>query len=126
LELALQLASKIWLIPSKSQEVLEGCPEDLVLEGKFAHIFDSQKINFDSSRGSFRIQTPKKRKIGLKAEGKYFFWTQNALARIGFELEENKNNQIIFDLKKQVWKYESTQTQETFESIEKLLAYLKN
>lgn len=122
LELALQLASKIWLIPSKSQEILVGSPEDLVLSGKFEEIFESQKINFDSSKGNFRVQTPKKYKIKLIAEGKYFYWTQNALARIGFEIDIQASQEIVFDARNHIWQFEN----KAFESIEELVSYLKN
>lgn len=125
LELALQLASKIWLIPSKSQKLIVGSPEDLVLSGRFEDIFDSQKVNFDSSKGNFRVNAKKTNKIKLIAQGKYFFWTENALARIGFELDNTAPTQIIFDSANYVWNYESKQEKQSFESIEKLIDFLK-
>jgi len=54
LDLALQSSDWIWLIP-KGGPIIQGMPEDLVLNGSFEAIFDTSKVSFDPSSGSFQI-----------------------------------------------------------------------
>ncbi|MFZ5999653.1 MAG: ABC transporter ATP-binding protein, partial [Bacteroidota bacterium] len=51
LDLALRSADKIWLLP-KGGTLVEGAPEDLVLNGSFQKAFASEGIEFDSATGS--------------------------------------------------------------------------
>jgi iron complex transport system ATP-binding protein len=49
LNIALNMADKIWLI--LKDEMLEGSPDDLVRSNSFDHLFESSEIKFDPSTG---------------------------------------------------------------------------
>ncbi len=57
LELALQLADKIWLMKKKSGMII-GTPEELASQGHLASFFKSDGFIFDESAGFFRILNP--------------------------------------------------------------------
>ncbi len=61
LELALQLADKIWLMKKKSGITI-GTPEDLAKQGYLGSFFKSDGFIFDEATGLFRIQNPFKPK----------------------------------------------------------------
>lgn len=54
LELALQIADKVWLM-NKEHGVKTGTPEDLSLDGSLSHFFLRKGIKFDMESGLFRI-----------------------------------------------------------------------
>jgi len=86
LELALQVADRIWLItPEATIEV--GAPEDLILQGAFERSFPAEGLEFDRRRGSFRVVRGSGRRVGLSGEGIALHWTKHALAREGFSSE---------------------------------------
>jgi len=53
LEMALQIADKIWLL-AQGKELKEGIPEDLVLSNDFKAFFEREGILFDNFSGSFK------------------------------------------------------------------------
>ena len=59
LELALQIADKIWLM-DKVNGLTTGTPEDLALNGHLSHFFARKGITFDLETGLFRITTATK------------------------------------------------------------------
>jgi len=86
LELALQVADRIWLItPEGTIEV--GAPEDLILGGAFERSFPAEGLEFDRRRGNFRIVRARGRRVGLSGEGLAGHWTRQALSREGFSTE---------------------------------------
>ncbi len=86
LELALQVADRLWLItPDGKIEV--GSPEDLILRGSFERSFPAEGLEFDRRRGSFRIVRAKGPRVGLLGEGLACHWTRQALAREGFAVD---------------------------------------
>lgn len=54
LELALQIADKIWLM-DKANGVTIGTPEDLSIDGCLSNFFSRKGIVFDMETGLFRI-----------------------------------------------------------------------
>lgn len=86
LDLALQTADLIWLA-GKAQTVLEGLPEDLVLNGAFDEIF--QFKGFDLKSGKVLHQPLHTTSIQLTGEGAAYWWTKNALERNGFPVTED-------------------------------------
>ncbi|MDR1369936.1 MAG: ABC transporter ATP-binding protein [Dysgonamonadaceae bacterium] len=57
LEMALQLADKIWLM-SKKSGITIGAPDDLASGGHLGDFFKSTGFIFDENTGSFRIRNP--------------------------------------------------------------------
>lgn len=83
LDLALQTADRIWLA-GQGQDIVQGLPEDLVLNGTFDEVFRFKGFDLKSGRvihESFR-NTP----VQLLGEGPPYLWTKNALERNGYEV----------------------------------------
>ncbi|HYF70965.1 MAG TPA: ABC transporter ATP-binding protein [Ohtaekwangia sp.] len=85
LDLALQTADRIWLT-GNDKNVIEGIPEDLVLNGSFDTIFKFK--GFDLKTGKVQHQPFRKPAIHLKGEGYAHLWTKNALERNGYEVDQ--------------------------------------
>lgn len=82
LELALQIADKIWLI-DKSSGVAIGTPEDLSLGGQMDAFFSRKGIAFDRESGLFRIENDFHARIRLVGEGERYAMVRKALQRNG-------------------------------------------
>lgn len=83
LDLALQAADRIWLLPANG-ELVAGAPEDLVLNGAFAAAFQCEGLAFDQATGTFELHTPTGPSVQLLGDGSAAFWTRRALLRAGF------------------------------------------
>lgn len=80
LELALQIADKIWLMDEYSQ-IHVGTPEDLSLNGVLSHFFARKGIIFDQETGLFRIENDYDRQIRLIGHGYWYSMIRKALLR---------------------------------------------
>jgi iron complex transport system ATP-binding protein len=83
LDLALQAADRVWLLPATG-ELLAGPPEDLVLSGAFAAAFQREGLAFDIATGTFELHAPTGPAVQLLGDGPAAFWTRRALLRAGF------------------------------------------
>jgi len=83
LDLALQTADRLWLAGSK-EPIIEGIPEDLVLNGEIDRIF--QLKGYDLKTGKLAKKS-KGYKVKLSGQGHNYLWTKNALERNGFEID---------------------------------------
>jgi iron complex transport system ATP-binding protein len=83
LDLALQAADRIWLLPAEGA-LRTGTPEDLVLSGSFAAAFAREGLAFDAATGTFALHAPTGPAVQLAGEGAAAFWTRRALEREGF------------------------------------------
>jgi len=92
LELALQIADKLWLM-DKQKGVRIGAPEDLSLDGSLASYFARKGIVFDEMTGLFRVENEYTRKIGLKGEGIKSTMVSKALKRIGIQADVKSENE---------------------------------
>lgn len=91
LDLALQVADRIWLLLADGT-LQTGTPEDLVLNGTFEAAFNRQGVVFDRATGRFPVHTQfQKSAVGLTGTGAPFFWTKRALQRLGYSVEEKHN-----------------------------------
>lgn len=80
LDLALQSADRIWLA-GPQQPIIDGFPEDLVLNGKIDEVFGLK--GFDLRTGRLEKQLGKG-EVVLNGSGHEYLWTKNALERYGF------------------------------------------
>ncbi len=87
LDLALQTADRIWLT-GKDRNILEGLPEDLVLNGAFDDIFRFK--GYDLKSGKVLHEPFRRQVIRLLGEGPAFLWTKNALERNGFAVGDSE------------------------------------
>lgn len=84
LELALQIADKLWLM-DKVTGVKVGTPEDLALDGSLAHFFTHKGVAFDWETGLFRVEHVCTGRIGLEGEGRRYNMVRKALLRNGID-----------------------------------------
>ncbi len=83
LDLALQAADRVWLLPATGP-LRTGTPEDLVLSGAFAAAFAREGLAFDAATGTFALHAPTGPAVQLVGDGAAAFWTRRALEREGF------------------------------------------
>ncbi len=82
LELALQIADRIWLM-DREKGIRTGVPEDLALDGYLADFFVRKGIAFDRETGLFRIDPLYREKVNLQGEGEAYAMARKALRRNG-------------------------------------------
>ena len=87
LELALQIADKIWLI-DKNIGVDVGTPEDLALSGDLSRYFRREGIVFDEAEGLFKIAHNAQRTMTARGDEKRFRMVAKALLRHGITLRQ--------------------------------------
>lgn len=80
LELALQIADKIWLMDDNAQMHI-GTPEDLSLNGNLSRFFARKGIIFDRDTGLFRVENDTDRRIRLMGHGQRYAMVRKALLR---------------------------------------------
>lgn len=82
LELALQIADKIWLM-DKANGVTIGTPEDLSLNGSLGSFFARKGIVFDPESGLFRVDNEYASQVRLSGSGQRYAMMRKALQRNG-------------------------------------------
>ena len=86
LSIAMKVADRLWLI--LPDEIIDGSPEDLVLQHSISKIFQSTRLRFDNKRGEFQLR---RKPIGIcyiQGDGNVLIWTKKAMERLGFETKE--------------------------------------
>jgi iron complex transport system ATP-binding protein len=91
--IAVDQADKIWLI--LENELTEGAPEDLVLNGSFDHLFDTSVVKFNYEDGSFSFRKESRSKIYIAGDGKMRFWTEKAVIRAGYSVSDTRTPVFI-------------------------------
>lgn len=86
LDLALEIADKIWLMERK-QGITTGTPEDLALSGRLKSFFSGRGVVFDDDSGLYRIQMQYKYRIGIRGEGVRYLMLRKALQRCGIRVD---------------------------------------
>lgn len=105
LELALQIADKIWLM-ERGKELITGTPEDLTINERLTNFFQCDGVLFDEQTGLFCINNPITNCIGIKGHGKRFDMACKALRRVGIDATEDCKSAIAVNV-----------TEESFEII---------
>lgn len=126
LEVAIQLADKIWLIDDESQFSV-GMPEDLVLGGAFDQLFDTNQIVFNSNEGRFDVQSNADRYYTLTGGSNLTrLWTQKALLKEGFLVQtDGKEAEFEVTCDGEIWKvFQNGQVSGDLRTIEELVGYL--
>ncbi len=125
-DIALNQADKIWLMLNSG--ILEGAPEDLVLEGSFDHLFDSGIIGFNSDDASFTFTKKPRKEICISGEGLMRKWTEHALERAGYRITEKDNDLriIIPENKNKKWQLIKKESTEHIDSIYELTQRLRD
>lgn len=97
LELALQIADKVWLL-DKPHGVAIGTTEDLALNGDMSRYFHREGVVFDRESGLFKISHQIDRTVSLIGEGTRFNMVQKALARQGIGIDCANPADIIIEV----------------------------
>lgn len=129
--LASRFSDRYWLIDNIN--LIDGMPEDLILEGAFQNAFTSPNLIFDFNTGDFMSAEIPVQKIGLRfpdALNKYVFWTRRALERNGYasvDYAENTNPCITIMKEKGqiIWNLHYENENLLFKSLFALIKTLK-
>jgi len=124
LDLALQTSDWLWLATNEGK-VIDGMPEDLVLNDSFDNVFTTK--GFDLKTGRIVHDEAKIGKVNLSGSGFLYLWTKNALERNGFEVADDEAPvQITIDEQSPKWIIVSSEKEENTSSIQSLLERLGN
>lgn len=96
LELALQIADKIWLM-DKASGVTAGTPEDLALNGTLGKFFACKGIAFDGETGLFRVVNEYSDCIRLVGSGRKYAMVCKALRRNGILANREVDSETCID-----------------------------
>jgi iron complex transport system ATP-binding protein len=125
LDLALRFADRLWLMSSSGQ-LIEGTPESLALNGQFAKVFASEKLDWDPTTGSFRTHPVACLNVRLTGEGMERVWTQRALERLGFGIAINGMSAAFdIEIKTGTWRVTRGAVSQRFETIEALIDWIR-
>jgi len=119
IDMLLQSSTQIWWIDEGSFHA--GYPEQIAYNQKIFDKLSQSKIKFNYLSGRFEFQHHKTKKVSFKGDGKSLsYWLISALDRNGFALDDQSNWKI------EVKEDEIRLNNDRFESIEKLINYLKS
>lgn len=96
LELALQIADKIWLM-DKVNGVTIGTPEDLSLDGTLSSFFARKGIVFDLETGLFRVNNEYTSRIRIVGHGQKYAMVRKALQRNGILANRNVESDVYIE-----------------------------
>jgi iron complex transport system ATP-binding protein len=96
LELALQIADKIWLV-NKDTRIDIGTPEDLSLDGKLSLFFAQKGIIFDQQTGLFRVENDCQKQIRLVGHRQKYAMIRKALLRNGILASRIAETDVYID-----------------------------
>ncbi len=124
LHMAISQSDKIWLI--LDNRLMEGAPEDIMIEGAFDHLFDSSPVQFNSENGTFSFRSEEKGRIFIEGDGIRRHWTEKAINRAGFSLSEVQTIPyiIIPSGNNREWKLTTDISSVEFRSIYELVSFL--
>ena len=118
LDLALQLADRLWLMSQTG--VQTGIPEDLMLRGDIERAFGNERFRFDPSDGHCQVTTPTPQQfVKIDGDNTHATWLKRALARIG--IGTNDSAPITICAKENGFQIDNQEFATIAEVIEKLL-----
>ncbi len=125
LQMAISQADKIWLL--KDKRLVEGAPEDLMIQGEFDHIFDSSPARYNSDQGTFTFIGEEQGSIYVEGKGILRHWTEKAVNRNGFSVSKEKTGRYIIvpsgNFKN--WRLVEGQKAEEFSTVYELAGAIK-
>ena len=86
LELALQIADRVWLM-ARGRGVTAGTPEDLALDGTLDTFFCRKGVAFEKETGLYRIEPQYQAEMGLRGDPLVCEMVRKALRRNGIRAE---------------------------------------
>jgi iron complex transport system ATP-binding protein len=124
LQSAVSQSDKIWLL--LDEQLKEGAPEDLMIEGAFDHLFESSHVKFNSADGSFSFRGAERAAFYVEGQGQVKHWTEEALKREGFKVVKEMTQPFIklSSTGRKTWVLESEVSSVEFLSVYDLIGYL--
>lgn len=100
-EMVLEMATKVWLI-NESGKLVDGLPEDLILNGEIEKCFDHPQFTFDPLRGNFKTQKEHKKHgkhrdtaVCVLGSSKIkLIWTIHVLEKVGLSVYTEQRDNI--------------------------------
>jgi len=83
LELSLNAADRIWLLPGRGR-FIDGAPEDVALSGAIGDAFNQANLVFSRQSGRFETRGEARGSVFINAVDTTAFWLQRAVERMGF------------------------------------------
>lgn len=121
LDLALQVADKIWLM-DKQKGIVTGTPEDLAINGCLNGFFTHKGVAFDHATGLFRVENKSTRQMKMIGEGLLYGMVRKALMRNGISVsKEAESEQWIEVQHHRIILYDANGTSTSVTTIEGLL-----
>ena len=121
LKIAIKNADKIWLFLGK--KIIEGAPEDLIINNTFNQLFSDSDISFDNFTADFNVNTKQVGKIAIQdflPNNIRHNWTKNALNKIGYKIDNNNITKI--KINNSNWEINNKK----FNTLYNLLKYIQN
>ena len=97
LELALQLADRLWLMMGGDAGLAVGTPEDLALDGSLERFFTHRGVAFDRNAGLFRVKYPCMGQIRVTGEDRRCNMVRKALLRNGIDACKEAQTAFFID-----------------------------
>jgi iron complex transport system ATP-binding protein len=124
LELALQIADKVWLMDAE-HGIQIGTPEDLSLNGNLSNFFARKGIVFDRNTGLFRVENDFNRQIRVTGHGQRYAMIRKAFLRNGILASRDTEAELSVEIKEdRIILYKPGQLPVPISSIEELLSHV--
>jgi iron complex transport system ATP-binding protein len=125
LQMAISQSDKIWLI--LDDKLIEGAPEDLLIEGAFDYLFETSPVKFNAEKGTFSFRMEDNGSIYIEGEGILKHWTEKAVNRAGFDISAVKTIPYIIvpSGKNSKWQILTDTAVIDFESIYEMIQWIR-
>jgi iron complex transport system ATP-binding protein len=128
LSIAMDEVDKLWLMTDEG--LMEGAPEDLLINQGFRKLFRNSDLDFDAKSLVFRFSRDLKRRVKILADEKYIIFTRKAMERIGFKTTKNEDTDytitVISDNTIPVWQVTGPNLLRSFNSIYQLTSFFRH
>lgn len=125
LEIAMQLADRIWLFDAKGN-FSQGCPESFLENNFLQSVFGNNLIRFDTSTLSFRIEQAANRDVFMDIPEKDSSIIEHLLRRNGYKLvHRNEEHTLTVSVSAQGWLLTTPLKEYLCPTIEELNSSLK-
>lgn len=127
LDLVIDQVDKIWMMTEG--EMIEGAPEDLILNNYFDSVFHGSSLIFNRESGRFDYPVKTLHEVYIDGEGELKAWTIKAMERKGY-LPKEKNENIAISVKVYVengqacWELTTGTDTHSYKSIYELMSGL--
>lgn len=97
LDLALQVADRIWLMQKNSPMII-GSPEDLLMQNAFRPVFERNGVSFDNRTGLFRVLQQHEQSVKVNGHGFEYVMLRRALSRNGIAIDKCSSNDLCIEV----------------------------